>query len=341
DAGKLYEEEKEKIRQNIINNMLPKNDASFHNILGYWNVDLTAKDDDISNIVSQDCTLEAMPIEIADACIQGLKVLTIHNDTNTLAREISLLPLLMGLNGLEQTKDKEYKEDAYTTVYRNNIISNVNILTPVIDKVNLFIDQYKLCLQKVRKITSILDVGDISFKLMFAAIKDQWQFYPRFIDLSVIFGNQMDANLHSLNVLLIHDEILYGNVLYNTIDLIDYVININNQINIINNAPAPDVYSRTEANEIFDTNADRQDTYTKTETDTKLNAKADKSEQIDGYTKTETDDKYILNFWGCQPYHQNPQGQMKTCLQLFVTIVAGKQLLLLRTTWLIMFFQKQ
>ncbi|KAA6398181.1 MAG: hypothetical protein EZS28_006293 [Streblomastix strix] len=195
-AGKLNEEEKEKIRQNLINNILPKNVSlvltarggihaycnrngyklptnrnekvimvnqqrieqyyqiakqeswkkgvwkkevlhykelndwsnahhltSLHNILGSWNVDLTAKDDDISNTVSQDCTLEAMSIEIAEACIQGLKGLTIHNDTNTLAREISLLPLFMGLNGLEQTKDKQYKEDTYTTVYRNNIFT--------------------------------------------------------------------------------------------------------------------------------------------------------------------------------------------------------------------------
>ncbi|KAA6364943.1 MAG: hypothetical protein EZS28_039530 [Streblomastix strix] len=101
--------------------------ASLHEILGSWNVDLTAKDDDISSTVSQDCTLETMPIEIADACIQGLKGLTIQNDTNTLTREVSLLPLLMGLNGLEQTKDKQYKEDAYTSVYRNNILtSNAN-----------------------------------------------------------------------------------------------------------------------------------------------------------------------------------------------------------------------
>ncbi|KAA6314447.1 MAG: hypothetical protein EZS28_055582, partial [Streblomastix strix] len=97
--------------------------ASLRNILGSWNVDLTAKDDHISNTVSQDCTLEAMPIEIADACIQGLKILKIHNDTNTLAREISLLPLYMGLNGLEQRQDKQYKEDAYTTVFRNNILT--------------------------------------------------------------------------------------------------------------------------------------------------------------------------------------------------------------------------
>ncbi|KAA6369518.1 MAG: hypothetical protein EZS28_034954, partial [Streblomastix strix] len=92
--------------------------ASLHNILDSWNVDLTAKYDDISYTVSQDCTLEAMPIEIADVCIQGLKGLKINNDTNTLAREISLLPLFIGLNGLEQTKDKQYEEDAYTTVYR-------------------------------------------------------------------------------------------------------------------------------------------------------------------------------------------------------------------------------
>ncbi|KAA6386721.1 MAG: hypothetical protein EZS28_017751 [Streblomastix strix] len=51
----------------------------------------------------------------------------------------------------------------------------------------------------------------------------------------------------------------------------------------------PDVYTKSEANEIFDTNADKSDTYTKTETDTLLDAKTDKTELIDAYTKTETD----------------------------------------------------
>ncbi|KAA6377607.1 MAG: hypothetical protein EZS28_026869, partial [Streblomastix strix] len=55
---------------------------------------------------------------------------------------------------------------------------------------------------------------------------------------------------------------------------------------MINNAPAPDVYTRPEANEIIDTKADKTDTYTKTETDTLLDDKADKT---DTYTKTETD----------------------------------------------------
>ncbi|KAA6401505.1 MAG: hypothetical protein EZS28_002966 [Streblomastix strix] len=45
-------------------------------------------------------------------------------------------------------------------------ISNVNILTLDVDKVNLFRDSYKICLQKVRKISSILDLGDISSKIM-------------------------------------------------------------------------------------------------------------------------------------------------------------------------------
>ncbi|KAA6371940.1 MAG: hypothetical protein EZS28_032533 [Streblomastix strix] len=40
-----------------------------------------------------------------------------------------------------------------------------------IDKVNLLRDSYKICLQKVRKITSILDLGDISSKLMSVASK--------------------------------------------------------------------------------------------------------------------------------------------------------------------------
>ncbi|KAA6384834.1 MAG: hypothetical protein EZS28_019638 [Streblomastix strix] len=95
-----------------------------------------------------------------------------------------------------------------------------------------------------------------------------------------------DADLHSLDVLLIHDETLFGSTRYNTIGLIDQVTNINNQINMINNAPAPDVYTRPEANEIFNTKADKSDTYTKTETDTLLDDKADKT---DTYTKTETD----------------------------------------------------
>ncbi|KAA6402671.1 MAG: hypothetical protein EZS28_001801 [Streblomastix strix] len=46
---------------------------------------------------------------------------------------------------------------------------------------------------------------------------------------------------------------------------------------------------KPEANEIFDTSADKSDTYTKTETDVLLEAKVDKSELIDSYSKTEDD----------------------------------------------------
>ncbi|KAA6377968.1 MAG: hypothetical protein EZS28_026506, partial [Streblomastix strix] len=70
--------------------------ASLFDILGKWNFDLTAKDKDFS-IIIEDYTLDTMLKDIADPCIDGLKGLPIHNDTNTLDRDISLLPLFMGL----------------------------------------------------------------------------------------------------------------------------------------------------------------------------------------------------------------------------------------------------
>ncbi|KAA6401722.1 MAG: hypothetical protein EZS28_002750 [Streblomastix strix] len=63
---------------------------------------------------------------------------------------------------------------------------------------------------------------------------------------------------------------------------------------MINNAPAPDVHTRPEANEIFDTKADKTDTYTKIETDTLLDDKADKTELIDSYSKKEDDALLLL-----------------------------------------------
>ncbi|KAA6395908.1 MAG: hypothetical protein EZS28_008568 [Streblomastix strix] len=63
---------------------------------------------------------------------------------------------------------------------------------------------------------------------------------------------------------------------------------------MINNAPAPNVYTRPEANEIFDTKADKSETYTKTETDSLLDAKADKTQLIDQYTKSEDDALLLL-----------------------------------------------
>ncbi|KAA6383281.1 MAG: hypothetical protein EZS28_021192 [Streblomastix strix] len=93
--------------------------ASLYDILGKWNLDLNAKNKDFS-INNEDCTLDIMPKDIAEACLSGLRILTIHNNTNILQREMSLLPLFMGLNRLQQTKDMQYKEDSYTTDYLNN-----------------------------------------------------------------------------------------------------------------------------------------------------------------------------------------------------------------------------
>ncbi|KAA6383794.1 MAG: hypothetical protein EZS28_020680 [Streblomastix strix] len=98
--------------------------ASLYDILGKWNLDLTSKDlssKDFS-IINDDCTIEPMSKQIADSCVQGLKQLTIHNDTNILEREITLLPLFMGLNGLQQVS-AQYKEEAYSQVYSNNTLT--------------------------------------------------------------------------------------------------------------------------------------------------------------------------------------------------------------------------
>ncbi|KAA6394380.1 MAG: hypothetical protein EZS28_010095 [Streblomastix strix] len=143
-------------------------------------------------------------------------------------------------------------------------INNVNILTLDIDKVNLLRDSYKLCLQEVRKITSIFDLGDISSKLMSA------------------------ANLNLYDDFLIHDEILYGNVRHNVIEANEIFDTI---------ADKSDTYSKIKSDEKQDLKlniADQIDVYTKIETDTKLDEKADKSELIDAYSKTETDDKLNL-----------------------------------------------
>ncbi|KAA6394454.1 MAG: hypothetical protein EZS28_010021 [Streblomastix strix] len=51
------------------------------------------------------------------------------------------------------------------------LIGNVNILKLDVEKVNLLRDSYKICLQKIRKITSILDLGEITSKIIGAVSK--------------------------------------------------------------------------------------------------------------------------------------------------------------------------
>ncbi|KAA6375859.1 MAG: hypothetical protein EZS28_028612, partial [Streblomastix strix] len=110
-----------------------------------------------------------------------------------------------------------------------------------------------------------------------------------------------DADLHSLDVLIKHDEILFGNIRYNSIGLVEQVENINNQINNINNAPAVDLseyYTKSEVDGLISDAAigeiDLSNYYSKTETDTLLDAKADKTDIIDAYTKTEDDALLLL-----------------------------------------------
>ncbi|KAA6393470.1 MAG: hypothetical protein EZS28_011005 [Streblomastix strix] len=131
-----------------------------------------------------------------------------------------------------------------------------------------------------------------------------------------------------LDIVSKHDEILFGFQRQNTVGLVEQVTHINNQINITNNAPAPDVYTRTEANELFDVKADKTDlddyynkaetyakvevyyktevdefldekaiigtSHSKTEDDALLLLKADKTELIDSYSKTEDNALLLL-----------------------------------------------
>ncbi|KAA6374894.1 MAG: hypothetical protein EZS28_029580 [Streblomastix strix] len=103
-----------------------------------------------------------------------------------------------------------------------------------------------------------------------------------------------DADVHTLDVLIIHDEVLFGNPRYNVIGLVEQVTHINNQINNINNAPPPDSYTRAQMDLYLDEKADKTDTYSKTETETLLDAKADKTDIIDAYTKSEDDALLLL-----------------------------------------------
>ncbi|KAA6404294.1 MAG: hypothetical protein EZS28_000180 [Streblomastix strix] len=138
----------------------------------------------------------------------------------------------------------------------------------------------------------------------------------------------LDGDLHMLDVVLKHDETLFGSNRTNTIGIVEQITNINNQINMINNAPAPDVYTRTEAIELFDNKADKTDldeyysksetyakvevynkteadefldekanvgtSYSKSEDDSLLLLKADKTQLIDSYSKSEDDALLLL-----------------------------------------------
>ncbi|KAA6404293.1 MAG: hypothetical protein EZS28_000179 [Streblomastix strix] len=65
----------------------------------------------------------------------------------------------------DETCCSKFCNDGTVTV-TDIAISNVNILTLDTDKANLLRDSYKICLQKVRKISSILDLGEISSRIM-------------------------------------------------------------------------------------------------------------------------------------------------------------------------------
>ncbi|KAA6388443.1 MAG: hypothetical protein EZS28_016029, partial [Streblomastix strix] len=161
-----------------------------------------------------------------------------------------------------------FKHDGTRTL-RDITINDVNILTLDVDKVNLLRDSYKIYLQKVRKITNILDLGDISSKLMSAASKGLMATKTdEKLDLKLNIADQIDAYTKSEDDALL---LLKANV-----------------------ADIVDSYSKKEDDTLLDAKADKTDTYTKTETDTLLDEKTDKSEHIDCYTKSEDDALLLL-----------------------------------------------
>ncbi|KAA6380779.1 MAG: hypothetical protein EZS28_023695 [Streblomastix strix] len=97
-------------------------------------------------------------------------ILSEHQLIRVIAYTFDVVEKQVVLNTEDEGCCEKFMHDGTRTL-SGTTINNVNILTLDIDKVNLLRDSYKLCLKKVRKITSIFDLGDISSKLMSAASK--------------------------------------------------------------------------------------------------------------------------------------------------------------------------
>ncbi|KAA6391884.1 MAG: hypothetical protein EZS28_012591 [Streblomastix strix] len=113
------------------------------------------------------------------------------------------------------------------------------------------------------------------------------------IQLSIEDEGCCDRYLHILDVVLNHDQILYGSTRYNTIvdaftkqedcELLALKLNISDQI---------DAYNKTEADALLLLKTDKTkhiDEYSKTEVDAQLDDKLNISEQIDAQSKMEDD----------------------------------------------------
>ncbi|KAA6388866.1 MAG: hypothetical protein EZS28_015609 [Streblomastix strix] len=65
----------------------------------------------------------------------------------------------------DETCCRKFCHDGTETI-TDIAISNVNIIMLDVDKANLLRDSYQICQQKVRKMSSILDLGEISSRIM-------------------------------------------------------------------------------------------------------------------------------------------------------------------------------
>ncbi|KAA6394455.1 MAG: hypothetical protein EZS28_010022 [Streblomastix strix] len=115
-----------------LNNMMEKkNLATLNDVLDIYGIDLRAQFEEEKPIINNDGKLRKMSKEFADLLVDGICHLQIHNDAQKVQREITLLCLFIGLNGLafveglQEEEIKQYVEDAYNKVQaQNNLTEN-------------------------------------------------------------------------------------------------------------------------------------------------------------------------------------------------------------------------
>ncbi|KAA6345873.1 MAG: hypothetical protein EZS28_052132, partial [Streblomastix strix] len=98
--------------------------ASLRDILDKWNVDIEIsyaeyiekkQKREFGQQITDDGTIDKMDDELAQACIDGLKNLTIHNYPQAIAMEVSLLSVFSGLYGIAN--------DQHSKLYKSRITS--------------------------------------------------------------------------------------------------------------------------------------------------------------------------------------------------------------------------
>ncbi|KAA6385713.1 MAG: hypothetical protein EZS28_018759, partial [Streblomastix strix] len=168
-------------------------------------------------------------------------------------------------------------------------IGNVNIDALDENKVNLLRDTYKLCLQKVTKITSILDLSQISSRVMQAVSQG-------LLALDALLLLRADKSELTDSYSKTEDDALLL-LKVNVAKIVDSYSKQEDDALLLLKADKSellDSYFKTEDDALLLLKADKSDTYSKTEDDALLLLEADKTELIDSYSKTEDNALLLL-----------------------------------------------